>query len=406
MSKNMPGTRFCWAKSFFAHVLWWSASPLSWCLSGWSVPSQSSVDLRRMVRSMSWFFLTAEWAPNAQISKDSDCSCFAVVVCRQLAYDPISFVIENNAAGVSCPSELLEKSYATILDGGKRNLQRIIYCSPGWWFQLRIKWLQRTAEWHLATFASVAKILIEFSAKSFSWMTCRPTVNCISFFIQVVSAFCSGLYEHSWLWAYWYYLLCTDVLFVSAWALFVSFTPIHLIEVKWYVGAGLNGVIGCCIAIPLMPHRILAPLLTGKARWSITYSRLLVLLLLVQFTWSLMAPCLALLFVQVVPAAVRHYPAQISMGQSVADNSSRRPSVNFDWCEAFELMADVLSSDCSASDAQSDDFVLYIPPSSIFTVSVVDESMQYGPTFSRSEFLYESVPIRFVAVAVKDGQLK
>lgn len=48
------------------------------------------------------------------------------------------------------------------------------------------------------------------------------------------------------------------------------------------------------------------------------------------------------------------------MGKSVEDNSPSSPFGYSDWCEAFELFADVSISDCDASDVRSDNIVLGI----------------------------------------------
>lgn len=72
-------------------------------------------------------------------------------------------------------------------------------------------------------------------------------------------------------------------------------------------------------------------------------------------------------------------PSLVSIGKSVTWNSPGSPSWCSGWYEEFEHVADAPISDSHASYAQSDDIVVGFSSSSIVTVAVVDERIQYEP---------------------------
>lgn len=70
-----------------------------------------------------------------------------------------------------------------------------------------------------------------------------------------------------------------------------------------------------------------------------------------------------------------------------------------DWCKTFEPVADSPISDFGASDVRLNEFLLGIPSPLIFTVSVVDDRILYGPSSRWSNFKYNPVCSQLVAVA-------
>lgn len=67
----------------------------------------------------------------------------------------------------------------------------------------------------------------------------------------------------------------------------------------------------------------------------------------------------------------------------------------FRWCEAFELVADTLITDCSATNNWFDDNWLGIE-SSLIMDSVVHAKIEYGTSLGGSNFEYESFAIWLV----------
>lgn len=79
------------------------------------------------------------------------------------------------------------------------------------------------------------------------------------------------------------------------------------------------------------------------------------------------------------------------------------PPGNWDWCEVFELLANVYVDNYGASNVRSDDPVLGIPSLSIVTVSAVAESIRYEPSSRSSNLEYKLVTIGTAAVTANGG---
>lgn len=91
------------------------------------------------------------------------------------------------------------------------------------------------------------------------------------------------------------------------------------------------------------------------------------------------------------------------MGKYVAEYSPGSSSGYSNCCEALVQVADASISDFNAINARLEDTVVDMLSSLIFTVSVVDESMWYGPSMHRSNFEYGSVACRLVCVTANGG---
>lgn len=92
------------------------------------------------------------------------------------------------------------------------------------------------------------------------------------------------------------------------------------------------------------------------------------------------------------------------MGESVEQYSPSSLSLYSDWCETHSPVSDASFSDCIVSDGLSDDTLFILDSSSIFTASVVDESMWNGPSLHRRNFKYNSVPL-WSPAATENGML-
>lgn len=68
----------------------------------------------------------------------------------------------------------------------------------------------------------------------------------------------------------------------------------------------------------------------------------------------------------------------IFIGKFVAESFGGSSFGYSDRGKAFGLLLEALVSDCSTSDAQSDDIVLDIPSALLVAVLVVPERLQYG----------------------------
>lgn len=157
----------------------------------------------------------------------------------------------------------------------------------------------------------------------------------------------------------------------------------------------------------VMAYRVFALfVIYWRTMWSIVKSQSTLILSSRKFTWSLTTFYSISLVSLVIHRDVRPWAWLISLGKSMAYNSPGRPSGNLIWWKSFELVLDAWFCDCDGSNSWVDDIKLGIYFSSIFTVPVVDERMQYGPSFRESNLEYKSGTSWFASVRGSGGQAK
>lgn len=162
----------------------------------------------------------------------------------------------------------------------------------------------------------------------------------------------------------------------------------------------------CCCAFcsyTILRHvACLCPSLRTRPVWSIMYSWARLLFFEVHFVW--LSVCMGSTSVFRTVSKVVHGSASAQyVRMSFTKGSPCIPSRYLDLCEAIEHIADALFTVLGDDDALSEDLVLEILSSSIFTVSVRAKERRYFPTIRRSVFEYEFVPSRLVTVKSNDG---
>lgn len=117
-------------------------------------------------------------------------------------------------------------------------------------------------------------------------------------------------------------------------------------EVCLYVATWLNDVIGFCRAIKSGDLSCICAF--AYMRGNVPGHGIMIDFptFLGQFAWSVVTLWSLSLVIQVILVVIRRSTSLVAVGKSVGEYSPRSPSGFSDECEAFELVADALFSDC------------------------------------------------------------
>lgn len=138
--------------------------------------------------------------------------------------------------------------------------------------------------------------------ENFPWLILYAPFRHDRFFITSDTSSCCG----------------TDVIIHASRVSFALFSPIPCSAVRWYVSAGLDVDMGCCMVIPSCDVWQFCPVATWLTMWSSVYSRWTFTVFRVHFAWSLIASLLTLLVFRVVSTEVRRWSSYVLLGKYVA----------------------------------------------------------------------------------------